>query len=68
MCCFSGPVKSVSATNIFRGWNRRRQLLAYRNDLETDKAVRDGAASSRAKGSTEKALRFINLQKYPNFF
>lgn len=69
MCCFSGPVKSVSATNIFaRMETGERQLLVYRMSLETDKAVAMVLPLPIAKGSTEKALRFINLQKYPNFF
>ncbi len=69
MCCFSGPVKSVSATNIFaRMESGERQLLVYRMSLETDKAVAMVLPLPVAKGSTEKALRFINLQKYPNFF
>jgi len=69
MCCFSGPVKSVSATNIFaRMETGERQLLVYRMSLETDKAVAMVLPLPVAKGSTEKAVRFINLQKYPNFF
>ncbi len=69
MCCFSGPVKSVSATNIFaRMETGERQLLVYRMSLETDQAVAMVLPLPVAKGSTEKAVRFINLQKYPNFF
>ena len=69
MCCFSGPVKSVSATNIFaRMETGERQLLVYRMSLETDKAVAMVLPLPVAKGSTEKAVRFINLQKYPDFF
>ena len=69
MCCFSGPVKSVSATNIFaRMESGERQLLVYRMSLETSKAVAMVLPLPVAKGSTEKAVRFINLQKYPNFF
>ena len=69
MCCFSGPVKSVSATNIFaRMESDERQLLVYSMSLETDQAVAMVLPLPVAKGSTEKALRFINLQKYPNFF
>ena len=45
-----------------------RQLLVYRMSLETDKAVAMVLPLPVAKGSTEKAVRFINLQKYPNFF
>lgn len=69
MCCFSGPVKSVSATNIFaRMKTGERQLLVYRMSLETHKAVAMVLPLPVAKGSTEKGLHFINLQKYPNFF
>ena len=69
MCCFSGPVKSVSATNIFaRMESGERQVLVYRMSLETDKAVAMVLPLPVAAGSTEKALRFISLQKYPNFF
>ena len=45
-----------------------RQLLVYRMSLETDNAVAMVLPLPVAKGSTEKAVRFINLQKYPNFF
>ena len=69
MCCFSGPVKSVSATNIFaRMESSERQFLVYQMSLETEKAVAMVLPLPVAAGSTEKAVRFINLQKYPNFF
>jgi len=69
MCCFSGPVKSVSATNIFaRMKTGERQLLVYRMSLETTKSVAMVLPLPVANGSTEKGVRFINLKEYPNFF
>jgi len=45
-----------------------RQLLVYRMSLETTKSVAMVLPLPVAKGSTEKAVHFINLKEYPNFF
>ena len=69
MCCFSGPVKSVSATNIFaRMGENGRQFLAYSMTVNMAKAVAMVLPLPVKKGSDEKAVRFINLEDYKNFF
>ena len=69
MCCFSGPVKSVSATNIFaRMGESGRQFLAYSMTVNMAKAVAMVLPLPVKKGSDEKAVRFINLDDYKNFF
>ena len=69
MCCFSGPVKSVSATNIFaRMGENGRQFLTYSMTVNMAKAVAMVLPLPVKKGSDEKAVRFINLEDYKNFF
>ncbi|MCP4808449.1 MAG: hypothetical protein GY913_05925 [Proteobacteria bacterium] len=69
MCCFSGPVASVSSTRIF---GRRsvpgRQLLAYEMTVA---AVRDVAMIlplPTPVASPEDAVRFIDLSGYTELF
>jgi hypothetical protein len=69
MCCFSGPVKSVSATNIFaRRVDDGRQFLAYSMTVNMAKPLAMVLPIPVKKGSDEKAVRFINLDNYQNFF
>jgi hypothetical protein len=69
MCCFSGPVKSVSATNIFvRMGDDERQFLVYSMTVDMAKPLAMVLPVPVKKGSDEKAVRFINLENYPNFF
>jgi hypothetical protein len=69
MCCFSGPVKTVSDTNIFArmgedGW----QFLVYSMTVDMAKPLAMVLPLPVKKGSDEQAVRFINLEKYENFF
>jgi len=69
MCCFSGPVKSVSATNIFaRMGDDERQFLVYSMTVDIAKPLAMVLPVPIKKDSDEKAVRFINLENYPNFF
>jgi hypothetical protein len=69
MCCFSGPVKSVSTTNIFaRMSDDGRQLLAYSMTVDMAKPLAMVLPIPVKKGSDEKAVRFISLENYQNFF
>ncbi len=69
MCCFSGPVKKVSATNIFaRMAGSGRQLVVYSMTINMAKPVAMVLPLPVKKGSDEKAARFIDLEKYQNFF
>jgi hypothetical protein len=68
MCCFSQPVEMVADTNIFARGSNGRQFLVYR--------MRYAAAGDLAMvlplpvppRPAEDAVRFINLQRYPDFF
>jgi hypothetical protein len=69
MCCFSGPVKSVSATNIFaRMGEAGRQFVVYSMTVDMAKPLAMVLPIPIKKGSDEKSVRFINLEEYKNFF
>ncbi len=69
MCCFSGPVKSVSATNIFaRMGETGRQFIVYSMTVNMAKPLAMVLPIPIKKGSDEKAVRFIDLKDYQNFF
>jgi hypothetical protein len=69
MCCFSGPVTSVRATNIFaRALPDQRQALVYSMSLNTPKDVAMILPLPVAEGSGEDALKFVSFEKYPDFF
>ena len=69
MCCFSKPVISVSATNIFaRAGGDGRQFLVYSMSFEarTDLAMILPLPVKTPAG--EKDVQFIDLKDYPEFF
>ena len=77
MCCFSGPVQSVRGTQIFArhqdtGWfgygDEGRQLLAYGMTLSTQNPVAMILPLPTPPNSPEKAIRWIDLQGYPQLF
>ena len=69
MCCFAGPVKSVTNTNLFaRMSGSGTQMLAYQMDFETEKENAMILPIPVAKPSKEDSLRFISLKKYDNLF
>jgi hypothetical protein len=69
MCCFSGPVKSVSATNIFaRMGEAGRQFVVYSMTVNMAKPLAMVLPLPVKKGSDEKSVRFIDLENYQNFF
>lgn len=69
MCCFSGPVKTVSNTNIFaRMGDDGRQFLVYSMTVDMAKPLAMVLPLPVKKGSDEQAVDFINLEKYENFF
>ena len=68
MCCFSGKVE-VSGTNIFaRESKDTRQFLVYSMQFRSNEDVAMILPIPTPKGSPEDAVRFINLEKYPEFF
>lgn len=69
MCCFSRPVISVSATNIFaRPTGDGRQVLVYSMSLHAREPLAMILPIPVAVGAGEKALQFVNLEGYPDFF
>lgn len=69
MCCFSRPVDSVSATNIFaRSGTDGRQFIAYSMTLRTGEDLAMILPLPVKLGSGEKAVEFISLKDYPEFF
>lgn len=69
MCCFSRPVDSVSATNIFaRSGAGGRQLIAYSMTLRAGEDLAMILPLPVKAGSGEKAAEFISLKDYPEFF
>jgi len=69
MCCFSRPVQSVSATNIFaRPAENTRQFLAYSMTLRAKENLAMVLPLPVQAGSGEKAVTFIDLKNYAAFF
>jgi hypothetical protein len=69
MCCFSRPVQSVSATHIFaRSGAEGRQFLVYSMTLKTKEDLAMVLPLPVKPGSGEKAVTFIDLKDYPEFF
>lgn len=69
MCCFSRPVSSVNATNIFaRSGNEGRQFLAYSMTIVAKEELAMILPIPVAKLAREDAVRFINLEQYLTFF
>jgi hypothetical protein len=69
MCCFSGKVKAVADTNIFaRGSKDGRQFLVYSMKVDAPEELAMILPLPTPKKSKEDAVRFLNLEKYPEFF
>jgi len=69
MCCFSRPVVSVSATNIFaRAGSGNDQFLVYSMSLQAKSDLAMILPLPVTTGTGEKGVAFINLKGYPNFF
>jgi hypothetical protein len=69
MCCFSGPVEKVEATNIFaRMTGPARQLLVYEMRLAADAEVAMILPIPVPAGTGEDAVRFLSLERYPKLF
>jgi len=69
MCCFSRPVQSVTATNIFaRPAGEGRQFLVYSMTLKAKEDLAMVLPLPVKAGSGENAVTFIDLQGYANFF
>ncbi len=69
MCCFSGPVTSVSDTRIFaRGTADGRQFLVYSMSLEAAADVAMVLPIPVASGAAQDAVKFIDLSATADFF
>jgi hypothetical protein len=69
MCCFSRPIDLVKGTHIFARDSRdERQFLVYSMILHTKEDVAMVLPLPTPKGVKEDALKFINLEKYEDFF
>jgi len=69
MCCFSRPVERVANTHIFaRSSKEGRQFLVYSMTLSAKEDLAMILPIPVPKGSKDDAVRFINLEKYPEFF
>lgn len=69
MCCFSRPVISVSATNIFaRAAENGRQFLVYSMTVKAKEDLAMVLPLPVKIGTDEKGVSFIDLSGYPNFF
>ena len=69
MCCFAGPVKSVSNTNLFaRLTGRNTQVLAYQMEFETEELNAMILPIPVQTPTEEDSLRFISLKGYDDFF
>ena len=69
MCCFSQSVRSVSSTRIFgRLTEKKSQYIAYQMKFESDQATAMILPIPVRKRVKKRALRFIDLSDYPDFF
>lgn len=69
MCCFSRPVISVNATNVFaRPAEEGRQYVVYSMTLNAKDDLAMILPLPVKASSGEKALSFIDLSGYPEFF
>ncbi len=72
MCCFSGPVSNVADTRIFARWltnfKQPRQALAYQMKFSADTDVAMILPIPVAPGTSEDAVKFLDLEKEPKFF
>lgn len=69
MCCFSGPVKSVTETKIFaRGGQGGRQFLVYEMRFDAQADVAMILPLPVPANSMEGDVRFLNFEEYVDFF
>src|SRR5262245_19137603 len=69
MCCFSRPVDLVANTNSFaRASKDGRQFLVYAMTLSAKEDLSMILPIPTPKDAKEDAVKFINLEKYADFF
>jgi hypothetical protein len=68
MCCFSQQVEMVADTNIFARSANGRQFLVYSMTYAAATDLAMVLPLPIPANPPEDAVRFINLERYPNFF
>jgi hypothetical protein len=68
MCCFSSAVRHVSETQIFARPSGNSQILVYSMRIQAEQEVAMILPLPVPPNSAESAVRFINLEAYPQFF
>lgn len=69
MCCFSRKVELVKGTSIFaRESEKSRQFLVYEMTFKAAEDLAMVLPLPVPHQTAEKSVRFINLEKYPDFF
>lgn len=69
MCCFSGPVKSVSNTQIFgRLSGKETQFVVYQMQYESNAQNAMILPIPTASNATEDSVQFFDLKQYDRFF
>jgi hypothetical protein len=69
MCCFSRPVEHVSQTKIFaRAAGKDRQFIVYSMTIDAKEDLAMILPIPVPERSPDDAVKFINLEKYPEFF
>ncbi|HEY2413786.1 MAG TPA: hypothetical protein VGI40_16160 [Pirellulaceae bacterium] len=69
MCCFTGVVQWVAGTKIFaKPWRDGSQFLAYGMSVHFKDELAMVLPIPVPKNSDERAVGFINLKGYPEFF
>src|SRR5262245_23358120 len=69
MCCFSGKVDVVADTNIFaRASKDGHQFIVYSMRFKSADDLAMILPIPTPKDSAEDAVKFINLEKYEDFF
>lgn len=68
MCCFIGNIDVVANTKIFARASNGAQFLVYSMTYAARSAVTMVLPLPVKLGAREDAVRFVNLEKYPDFF
>jgi hypothetical protein len=72
MCCFSGPVSSVTNTRLYARWlpgsKPARQFIAYQMEYITKREVAMILPLPVVPRSPEDAVKFLDLEKEPELF
>ena len=68
MCCFSRPIEHVSSTRIYARAAGEKQLLAYGMQLAAREEVAMILPLPVSPNVSDDAVRFIDLEGYPDLF